>query len=415
MENKKLNFIWNTLGNLASAMLGVILLVVVNWFIGKNDGGIFSSAFSDAYIFFTIGAFSVRAYQVTDVAGEHSTEHYVAFRCVTCALMILAIIPAAIIFSKNVYEFEIIVLVGLLRGVDALSDVFQGSLQIKGRLDIAGKAVFFRTMSSAILFTVTVIFLHSLLLACFSAFLINLTVFFFYDLRQARRFDNVRPIFDFKFIRPIFFACLPILLSDLLSRYIYNAPKYTIQSLMNTVAQNIFGIISMPAYTINLIGLFLFYPILLDFAKKYQNNQKRDFIRVIYKLIGILLALTLLAEVAAFFLGIPILNIMYNVNLEQYKTDLLILMLSGGLGACANVLVYVLTIIRHQKYLLLGNGLTAASAVFFSYYFVRSTGVHGASMANLLIMCALFLVLSLVSGLIIKYDWEKNRSGNVIE
>lgn len=409
MENQKSNFIWNTLGNTANAVLQLILLIVVNWFIGKSDGGIFSFAFSNAYIFFTIGAFSVRAYQVTDVAGEHRAEHYVAFRYVTCALMILTIIPAAILVAKNVYEFEIIVLVGLLKGVDALSDVFQGSLQIKGRLDIAGKAVFFRTMSSAVFFTVSVIFSNDLLLACLFAFLINLVVFFLYDLQQAKRFDNVRPIFDLKLIRPIFFACLPILLSDLLSRYIYNAPKYTIQSLMSTVAQNIFSIISMPAYTINLIGLFLFYPILLDFAKKYQNNQKRDFVKVIYKLIGILLAFTLLSEVAAFFVGIPILNIMYNVSLEPYKTDLLILMLSGGLGACANVLVYVLTIIRRQKYLLFGNGLTAAAAVFLSFHYVKFQGIHGASTANLLIMCVLFLVLSLVSGLIIKYDWRKTE------
>lgn len=409
LENKKNTFIWNTIGNVANALLSLVLLIVVNWFLGREDGGLFSFAFSNAYVFYTIGVFSVRAFQVTDVENLHKTEHYIALRFISCTVMILSVLIFVVFSSRSIYESWVVILLALFKCVDALSDVFQGSLQSKGRLDIAGKGMFYRAMLSGIFFTAFVIFLHNLLLGSFFAVIANLVVFLLYDFKQASKYDVVRPAFDLGFIRPIFISCLPIFLSDLLWRYIFIAPKYSIKSMLSDSLQNVFGIISMPASTINLIGIFLFYPLLVGFAKKYQQNEKRQFVRTIYALIGLLAFFTVLAEIITYFIGVPLLNIAYHIDVTQYKFDLLWLMLAGGLGATSNIFTYVLTIMRRQTLLLLGNFFSAIFAVVVSQYCVKNYGLYGASIANVLIMAFLFCILLVLSAFAILFRWRKGK------
>lgn len=410
MESKKSAFIWNTIGNTSNAFISLVLLIVVNWLLGKNDGGIFSFAFSNAYVFYTIGAFSVRTYQVTDIQKLNRVEHYIALRYISCTVMVLAVFGYVLFNRSGPYKAGVIVLLALYKCVDALSDVFQGSLQTKGHLEIAGKGMFYRAVVSVAMFIVIIVAVKNLLLASLMAVLANLAVFLSYDLRQASRFDTIRPDFRFHAILPIFVSCLPIFLSDICWRYIFLAPKYPINSLLGDNIQNIFGIISAPASVINLVGTFMFYPILVGFAKKYYDNQRRGFVKIILVLLGLLALVTVLAEIVTYFIGIPVLNILYNINLNPYKTDLLLLMLAGGFGASSNVFTYVLTIMRRQKLMLFGNLISAVFAFGISEYFVRHAGINGAAEANLLTMIWVFLVLGFIAAVLIRFRWDAGPS-----
>lgn len=397
MENKKRDFIWNTVGNTANAMLSFLLLIVVTRENGTNDGGIFSFAFANAYIMFIIASFSVRTFQVTDINHKHKTSYYVAFRYLTSILMIVFMLIFVAVNRYSLYKASVVILIGLLKGVDALSDVYQGAMQIHGRLDVAGKCLFYRSAASMAAFIAVITFSHNLILASFISFAANLIICIFYDIRKSSLFDDVLPEFEFKGIHPIFKECLPLFLSNLLWNYIFTAPKYAIDALLDNKSQNYFNIVCMPANVINLFGIFILYPILVDFAKQYDRRDLKGFVKTIVRVLGFLLGITLLLEVCAYFLGIPVLSIIYGLRLDDYKNDLLILLFAGGFGACSNIFNYALTIMRKQNAMLLGNAVCFISAFAISFAIVKKSGLHGAAWANLWIMIMLFAVLLIIT------------------
>ena len=63
------DYFWNTLGALLQSALSPLLLIVVTRVNGIDDSGIFSFAFSVAIIFWALGMWGGRTYQVSDTKG----------------------------------------------------------------------------------------------------------------------------------------------------------------------------------------------------------------------------------------------------------------------------------------------------------------------------------------------------------
>ena len=59
-------------------------------------------------------------------------------------------------------------------------------------------------------------------------------------------------------------------------------------------------------------------------------------------------ALTIAACVGAYLLGIPILSLVYGVDLRAYRMELVIIMICGGLNAYVYCLYYVVTVTGKQ-------------------------------------------------------------------
>ena len=70
-------------------------------------------------------------------------------------------------------------------------------------------------------------------------------------------------------------------------------------------------------------------------AEDYEQKRKRQFFSQIVKVCANYVAVTVVCEIGAYLLGIPVLSILYGINLGAYKIDLLILLLAGGVNALA--------------------------------------------------------------------------------
>ena len=57
----------------------------------------------------------------------------------------------------------------------------------------------------------------------------------------------------------------------------------------------------------------------------WDDNRIKDFFKVVYSLLIIIMGLTVLTISFAYFLGIPVLSFVYDVSLNPYRVDLLIL------------------------------------------------------------------------------------------
>ena len=146
------DYLWNTLGSVMNAAASVVLLLVTTRVLGSYWGGVFSIAYAVGQQFQTLGAFEMRPMQSTDVEKEHTFSTYLASRILTTLCMVGCIVGYALLSTDIAEEFLLIVLIAGLKIFDVLEDVFHGAFQQNGRLDVAGKAFFFRSLVTTTVF-----------------------------------------------------------------------------------------------------------------------------------------------------------------------------------------------------------------------------------------------------------------------
>lgn len=157
--------------------------------------------------------------------------------------------------------------------------------------------------------------------------------------------------------------------------------------------QTFYNIIYLPTYTINLISLFVSKPLLRSFGELWNDKKYKEFRTIIIKMFFILFLVTLVVEIACFFIGIPILSMLYGVNLDVYKMELLILIASGFFYAMSSLIFYLLGAMRGQGKVMISYGIAAIFAFFIPGFLVQTYGMMGAALSNLGINILLFIIL----------------------
>ena len=181
-----------------------------------------------------------------------------------------------------------------------------------------------------------------------------------------------------------------------------NAPKYAIDAVLDDTAQACYNFIFMPVFVIGLLANFVFNPILVKLAYKWDRGEIKVFTKVVVRQIGVIAAITLLAISVALTIGCPVLGWLYNVDLHEYRTHLTILMVGGGMLALANFFTVVVTVVRGQKHLMVGYVAIALVAKILSHHFVSLYGIMGAVELYTGLMTLLALVFAIVLILCVK-------------
>lgn len=389
-------YLWNIIGSVMNALASVFLLFAVTRISGQTDAGIFSLAFSTAQMMLTIGYYEMRAFQATDITKVYSFSDYLMSRILTCILMIVASVFFVWLSGYTPEKALIVVLVCVFKMFDALEDVFHGLYQQNGRLDVAGKSLALRVATSMVAFILTLLFTRNLVTACAVAIIAAAVGFACFNLTVFRNFFTGKFSWNGSAIKKLLWVCFPLFLGSFMLLYINNAPKYAIDTYMPAeYFQAYFNYLFMPAFVINLFSTFIFKPMVTTMAEVWGSNQKKLLLKIIGKLLLAVALLTLAVEAAGYFLGIPVLSWFYAADLAQYRTELLILILGGGFNAVVTLMFYGITVLRKQKFVLIGYSVTLALALVISAVLVPVGGLMGASIAYLLSMVILAAVFTI--------------------
>ncbi|WP_195534520.1 lipopolysaccharide biosynthesis protein [Eggerthella lenta] len=398
----KKDYFWNTLGSVMSALASVLLLMIVTQVLGAYEGGIFALAFAVAQQFQTLGQYEMRPYQATDVESKYSFGVYYASRIVTCVLMVVGVMLYAMYSNGFGYEALLLILLAGLRFFDAFEDVFHGMFQQRGRLDIAGKAFFGRVLATVVSFALSIFVFRDILVACIISIIVSTVFMIVLNIPAARTFVRVKPMFDFRKIRQLLVACFPLFLGSFLLIYLVNAPRYGIESLLSKEYQTYYAILFMPAMVINLVSGFIFKPLLTTLAKRWSEGSKRGFVAIIAKGLLAVFATSVLALLIAYPLGIPVLSFLYGVDLSEFRSVLLVLLVGGGFNAASVILYYGIITTRHQNIVLPGYALAAAVAFLLTNAMIGQFGMMGAAFLYDGIMALLVLIFGLCNVYYIK-------------
>jgi O-antigen/teichoic acid export membrane protein len=352
----KKDVFWNSLGTAAWSFLSLILLIVVTRVNGINESGLFSFAFAFGIIMFTVGCYGGRTYQVSDHHNRFTTNDYIAVRLLTSS----AIIPIALLFVfMNGYELQksaLILLLASHRIFDAIADVLYGVLQKERRLYTAGISLFYKSLISFILFTTIDLLTRNLLLSALTLPVISLLFVVFYDLPKARKvghFDISLKAQDTRDILKSTFLTFAITVMGLVFA---NLARYFID-IYSPSLQGYFGIIIMPLSLIILLFSFVSTPAILHLSEKYNNKEFFALNKTIRRIISLTLIATVLLCTLMYWVGAPLLKLLFGIDFTEYVIDIIFVVLIGFLLSATSLFTNITIIARRLR-------VTAAVYVF---------------------------------------------------
>ncbi len=383
-------YIWNLIASGAFAAQSALFLLVITRTGGETEAGSFIILFTVAQTLYSLGCYNMRDFQVSDLRGDYPFSTYYTARIISCGAMI----AAAVIYGlwKQLPAERMIVLGALVcyRAVECFEDLYHGVVQRAGRFDTSSLCMAIRILASSVIFCVVYAVTRNQTAAAL-AFLLTAAGLFAATNAVLRKEFALAPGWRTQGTGRLLLACFPMFLSGFMNSYLITAPKYAIDDLMNGSAQTVYNILLMPIFLINLLSLFIYKPMMVRMSEMWNEGKIGQFQKQLARQ-GLLIAgLTAGVAIAGYVIGLRLLEMIYGIPLAEYRMLFTVLLLFGGAGAVAFYLNAMITVMRKQKYILIGYGLAFGVSLLATRPMVRSGGIAGAGYAYGLIMGTLLV------------------------
>ena len=369
-------FIWNTLGSGMTAANSVLMLMAVSRTADLDTVGAFSISLTTSQLLYVVALFAVNDFQMTDYNHEYSFRCYFRAKIITSLLCVLCCVAGIILLEFSSIKVSLTALLTAFMLVNSLAELYQSQFFQYGRVDLAGKALFFRYLISTLFFLAGIVLGCPIVNSCLFMIMANMAATWVWCIRPIGSF--VGPENDREGnVRQLLIRNIPLFMSALGSLVVINAPKYIINAVSSDQIQGIFGILFMPTAVINLIGMFIYKPFLIRYASVIEENDSR-FLHMLLFHISLVLAFSLFCAAFMWIAGIPFLKLLFGVDLNEYRTEMMLFMFAGGVMAINQLLYYLLVILRKQNSIMICYVLGVVTALVSGMMLIPKLEVRGA-------------------------------------
>ena len=388
------DFIWNTIGAACWGLLFPILTIVITWLAGVELAGMFSLAFVTGSLLMILANFGMRTYQVSDLEEAHTFTDYQITRVLTCVAMLVV---GYIYCSIRGYEslmFTISMGVYVYKMVDGLADVYEGRLQQVDKMYLAGISQAFRSVVVFVVFTLALIITHDVGVASVAMAVAALASFFFLTL-PLTLFETPRSRgWSISSIVTLFKQCAPLFVALFLYGFVDAMPKFVMEGALAYDSQLYFNAIYFPAQMILIIVQLIYKPLLVRLANVWADpTMHKKFDLVIIAMGVIIVVIVVLMILFMGWAGISIMSFLYGLDFEPYRGLVYVMLVTGGLTAGIDFLYQVITVLRRQKDVMKLYLIAFGFSLFVPFLLINFTGLPGAILAYLILMCILFVLL----------------------
>ena len=240
----RVTFAWTLAGNViyAGCQWGMISVLAK---LGSTTAvGQFALALAITAPIFMLTNLALRSVEATDARSEFGFGHYFTLRITSTSLALAAILATVTLLGYDKKVSAVIVLIGLAKAVESVSDVIAGLLQKHERLDQVAISMMLKGGLSIVAFGATFYYLRSVAAACVALVLAWLSVFLVYDLRLANNLlGRHARFFDFSIgkLSQLAKLSLPLGIVAALSSFNFNIPRYAIQHYRGASELGIFS------------------------------------------------------------------------------------------------------------------------------------------------------------------------------
>lgn len=395
-NNTRKNFVWNAIGLTLNALNSLFFLIVVRFINGLDVAGIFTYAFAIGVFYYTFAIYFNRPYQVSDAKNRFSFNDYFTCRIVTSIIGLAGIVLFNLINQLDVFQFTVILSLCLFRTSEAISDCLYGAIQKKNKLYQTGVSLSLKAIIGLAAFTIVDYLTNSLILAIFTLIIVNIIILFLYDLKKYSKLYKSKPKLSSANLSAILRSTLHIVIFSTLAIYLSNCQKYILPYFATDDVQAIFGILIMPATVLALVGSYLINPFIGTFTDYHITKNYLNFIKNTKKLFYLMLTLGAASLIICYFIGIPILETIFQLDLSTYHSTFLLIILGSIFYAITLIFSSLLTILgenRRQTYIYFA---AAVIATIIALALIPTFSIDGAVYSFLVSSLVLVVLYSIL-------------------
>lgn len=391
----KENTLWYTMGTMCSSATSFLLMIYVTRILGVDEAGVFSISYSVGQLMLSIGWFGTRQFQVSDINEEFKFSDYLSLKIITSIVMMIGCLIYSVFLHFNTYKLLITFLYCLFMICDVFADLFSARFQQVDKLFLSGISYIIRILGYNLVILVSLLCFKNLIVAIVLAMIYSALELTFFDLQLIKRISQIKMEFHLVKIIQLIKNCFPLFISSFLTTFIVNVPKNAIELNFDSSVQTYYNIIFMPSYIINLFCMFIFVPLYTSIANTWLNSTKNRFVKTIVKLFVFDIVLSVLVFIGDYLLGIPLLELVYGVDLHTVKSSFLILIVAGCFTSMNSILSYIFTVIRRQKFMIYIYLIAIILPQLLVNWLTSKYGIFGASL-DYLIGIALITVMFII-------------------
>ncbi len=409
MTTDKKNVIWNILGASANAFNSLFFTIIVTRVNGINDAGIFTYCFATACLLYMIGVYAGRTFQVTDTKNQNSDTDYIYHRVLTCIIMMLVTVIFGVIKGFEAYKFAVFVALCLFRCIEAFAESIYAVIQKNKQLYKVGFSMFIKAIVGLALFLVIDLITKNMLISCVSVVIVNIVFILLYDVKNIKQVKITSSKFTKAAMINLFKIGFFTFALTFLGNYLINISRYAIDDILTNDVQTIFGIILMPASMMGLLGQYIIQPSLTKISEYIKNKEYTNLKNIFIKLVGINFMLGIIVVICAYFLEVPVLGLVYGINLKPYFIGMMIIVIGSILYSLSTILSAILIAMRKTGMQTLMYFITAIISTVMAYTLVKYIKIDGACITyfvTMFIIATAFLIYTIWNLKKYRKEWE---------
>jgi O-antigen/teichoic acid export membrane protein len=396
----RVNFSWTLAGNAVYQASQWGLLSVLAKLTSPEVVGRFSLGLAVTAPVIMFANLQLRSVQATDARDEYAFADYLGLRLAT-TLLALAVIGGIVLFSGYPPEKAVpILLVGIAKAWESLSDVVHGFLQRHERMDLIAKSLLIRGPSSLLVVAVVVYLTRNLLWALAGLASVWALVATIYDAHNARSVlrarsrcagaadlapqrPSLRPRWQVRTLARLSWLALPLGLTMLLISLNGNLPRYAVEHYQGTRDLGIFTAIAYLQMAAFMVIGALGQASTPRLARHYAEGDARAFRRLILRLVGIGAIVGGLGMAVAWLGARPLLSLLYGEEYAAHAEVLRWVMGATAIGCVGWFLGNAITAARFFRVQLPLLAAVTAAIGATAFLLVPSWGLAGAAAAML--------------------------------
>ncbi len=388
------NFSWTFIGNIIYAgcqwgMLVVLAKLGSPEMVGKFTLGL---AITAPVIMFT--NLQLRTVQATDAKQQYLFSDYLGLRLLGTSLA-LVVIVAITLMSGYAWETSLIILlVGLAKAFESISDVFYGLIQQHERMDRMAISLMIKGPLSLLLLAMGVYISGNLVWGVLGLVFAWAGVLLGYDVRSGiyilssnnsnSQTRKLQPRWHLQTLRKLVWLALPMGFVMMLISLNTDIPRYIIAGYLGERELGIFAALAYLMVAGNMIVNALGQSASPRLAKYYAAGNGAAFRTLMVKLVGVGAVLGGIAILLAMVAGRQILTLVYRPEYAQQLNLFVWLMVAAGIGYVASFLGYGMTSARYFRIQMpLFTAVTGTSAIA-CLWLIPTWGLQGAAIALIL-------------------------------
>lgn len=328
----------------------------------------------------------LRPFQATDAERHYDFADYLGLRLLTTLLALLAIAGVAFLAGYELETALVILVVGLAKCFEAISDIFYGLLQQRERMERISKSMMAKGVFSLVALAVGVYFTGSVLWGTVGLAAVWAVVLVTYDLRSGAMLLGglPRPRWKAGRLRKLAILSLPLGLAVVLTSLNANIPRYLVEHYLGQRELGIFAAMAYPlAAGATVVGA-LGQSSSPRLARHYVDGDRAAFRALLAKLAALGAALGLAGVLVAAVAGRQLLAIIYTPEYAERLDVFLLLAVGAGITYVASFINFGMIAarkLRAQVPLFLGViGVTTVSCLVLA----PQIGLLGAAAAVVL-------------------------------